>query len=123
MDIFSHGYTAKIWLYIFCGFLDAMWQTTAYWMMGAISNDPAKLAYMTGFYKSLQSAGAAGIWRADGVGVPFMNIFISTWALLVAGLLCALPMLYLRVKDTTDLEDENMYVSSRRWLKCVERSD
>jgi hypothetical protein len=49
LDIFDHGYTPRIWLYIFCGLLDAMWQTTAYWLMGAMSNDPAKLAYLTGF--------------------------------------------------------------------------
>ena len=40
-----------MWLYIFCGLLDAMWQTTAYWFMGAMSNDPAKLAHFTGFCK------------------------------------------------------------------------
>ncbi|PAV21676.1 MFS general substrate transporter [Pyrrhoderma noxium] len=108
IDIHDKNYPAHIWFYIFCGLLDAMWQTTAYWMMGAMSNDPSKLAYMAGFYKSLQSAGAAGIWRADGVSLPFMNIFISTWALLVGGLIFALPMLYYRVTDHTDLEDETI---------------
>ena len=49
LDIFDRGYTARIWLYVFCGLLDAMWQTTAYWLMGAMSNDPAKLAHLTGF--------------------------------------------------------------------------
>jgi hypothetical protein len=49
MDIYSKAYPAHIWLYIFCGLLDAMWQITAYWMMGAMSNDPAKLAYFIGF--------------------------------------------------------------------------
>jgi len=48
MDIYDKGYTGHLFLYIFCGLLDAMWQTTAYWMMGAMSNDPAKLAYFTG---------------------------------------------------------------------------
>ncbi|KAF8525090.1 MFS general substrate transporter [Hysterangium stoloniferum] len=110
MDFQDKGYPASICLYILCGMLDAMWQTAAYWMMGAMSNDPVKLAHFTGFYKSLQSAGAAGIWRADAVGLPFMNIFISTWALLAAGLIFALPMLYLRVHDTTTLEDEILYV-------------
>ncbi|THH04791.1 hypothetical protein EW145_g5258 [Phellinidium pouzarii] len=108
IDIDDKAYVPRIWFYIFCGLLDAMWQTTAYWMMGAMSNDPAKLAHLTGFYKSLQSAGAAGIWRADAVGIPYMNMFLSTWCLLVAGLLCALPMLYLRVKNHTDLEDETL---------------
>jgi hypothetical protein len=70
IDIYSHGYVGYILLYIFCGFLDSMWQTTAYWIMGAMSNDPAKLAHFAGFYKSMQSAGAAGIWRADAVKMP-----------------------------------------------------
>ncbi|KAF9552989.1 MFS general substrate transporter [Agrocybe pediades] len=107
-DIFSHGYVQRLWLYIFCGLLDAMWQTTAYWIMGAMSNDPAKLAHFIGFYKSIQSAGAAGAWRADAVKTPFMNMFISTWVLLAAGLVFTLPMIYLRVKDTTDLADETL---------------
>jgi hypothetical protein len=106
LDIFDSGYTGKIFLYIFCGILDAMWQTTAYWLMGAMSNDPAKLAYFAGFYKSIQSAGAAGMWRADAVKIPYINIFLSTWVLLVAGLVFALPMIHLRVKEHTDLEDE-----------------
>ncbi len=110
MDIYDHGYAGRIVFYIFCGILDAMWQTTAYWLMGAMSNDPSKLAFFAGFYKSLQSAAAAGIWRADAVKVPYMNIFISTWVLLVSGLVFALPMLILRVKNHTDLEDEVMYV-------------
>lgn len=106
MDFNDDGYAGRIMMYIFMGVLDAMWQTAAYWLMGAMSNDAAKLAHFAGFYKSLQSAGAAGIWRADAVGIPFMNIFISTWVLLVAGLIFALPMLHLRVKDHTELADE-----------------
>jgi len=108
IDIFDHGYAGRIWLYIFCGLLDAMWQTTAYWIMGAMSNDPAKLAHFTGFYKSIQSAGGAGAWRADAVKTPFMNMFISTWVLLVAGLVFALPMIYMRVKEHTDIIDETL---------------
>jgi len=106
IDIYDKQYVGRVWLYIFCGMLDAMWQTTAYWIMGAMSNDPAKLANLTGFYKSLQSAGAAGVWRADAVNIPYMNIFVSTWALLVGGLVCTLPMIYMRVKDHTDESDE-----------------
>ena len=39
-----------------------------------------------------------------------MNIFISTWVLLVAGLVFALPMIHSRVKEHTTAEDETMYV-------------
>jgi hypothetical protein len=108
MDIFDHGYVGRIFAYVFMGLLDAMWQTSVYWIMGAMSNDPAKLAHFAGFYKSIQSAGAAGSWRVDAVKRPFMNIFLSTWTLLVAGLIFALPMIHLRVKNHTDLEDETL---------------
>ncbi|KIP02465.1 hypothetical protein PHLGIDRAFT_79071 [Phlebiopsis gigantea 11061_1 CR5-6] len=104
-DINEPGYAARIWLYIFCGLLDSMWQTTAYWLMGAMSNNPAKLAHFTGFYKSIQSAGAAGVWRADAVGIPYMNLLLSTWVLLVAGLVFALPMIHMRVTDHSFDED------------------
>lgn len=108
MDIHDPGYVGHVWLMIFCGLLDAMWQTTAYWLMGAMSNDPSKLAVFTGFYKSIQSAGAAGVWRADAVGIPYMNIFLSSWCLTAGGLAFALPMIYIRVKNHTELEEENL---------------
>ncbi|EJT99003.1 MFS general substrate transporter [Dacryopinax primogenitus] len=108
IDFSTPGYAAYIWLYIFCGLLDSMWQTACYWFMGAMSNDPAKLAYFTGFYKSLQSAGAAGIWRVDAELLPYMNIFASTWALLLGGLFCAAPVLWIRIRDHTEMKDETL---------------
>lgn len=108
ISIETPGYAAKIVLYFFFGAVDAMWQITAYWLMGAMSNDPGKLAHFAGLYKSIQSAGAAGIWRADGVRTPYMNMFLSTWILLVVGQICVLPMICLRVKNTTDLEEETL---------------
>jgi MFS family permease len=108
IDFLDAPYVGRVFLYIGFGILDAQWQSTTYWLMGAMSNDPAKLAYFTGFYKSLQSAGAAGIWRADGVGKPYLDMFASTWALTVAGLLFCLPMIYLRVKNHTELADETV---------------
>jgi roadblock/LC7 domain-containing protein len=107
IDLHDKVYGSHVIFYIFCGLLDSMWQTAAYWMMGAMSNDPAKLAHFTGFYKSIQSAGGAGTWRADGQGLPYMTIFASTWAILTAGLVFMLPMIYMRVYDH---QEEMMYV-------------
>ncbi|KAK0449418.1 MFS general substrate transporter [Armillaria borealis] len=89
IDIYDHGYARRAWFYIFCGILDAIWQTAAYWLMGAMPNDPSKLAFFVGLYKPIQLAGAAGIWCANA-------------ALLVEGLMFALPM------DHTDLDDETI---------------
>ncbi|KAF7784813.1 hypothetical protein Agabi119p4_978 [Agaricus bisporus var. burnettii] len=107
IDILDAPYGGRIMLYIMCGILDATWQVTTYWIMGAMSNDASTLAYLTGFYKSIQSAGAAGAWAADSRKEPYMNLFVSTWVLLLAGLFFALPMIYWRVTDQTDTLDDN----------------
>ncbi|KAF8990397.1 major facilitator superfamily domain-containing protein [Cyathus striatus] len=57
--------------------------------------------------KSIQSAGAAGVWRADAVHLPFMNVFISTWVFSL--LVWCLPSHdFIRVKDHTDVTDETL---------------
>lgn len=53
MDIFDAPYGGRIMLYIMCGILDATWQVTTYWIMGAMSNDASTLAYLTGFCELL----------------------------------------------------------------------
>ncbi|KAI0075905.1 MFS general substrate transporter [Panus rudis PR-1116 ss-1] len=115
IDISDKAYIGRLWLYIFCGLLDAMWQTTVYWLMGVMTSDPAKIAHFVGFYKSIQSAGAAGVWRADGVGLPYMNIFISTWVLLAAGLTFSLPMIYLRVETKSRRQSAQPEDDSSTW--------
>ncbi|KAG2145806.1 MFS general substrate transporter [Suillus clintonianus] len=106
MDMNDPDYSAHVWLMILFGLLDSMWQTTAYWLMGAMSNDPAKLAVFAGFYKCFQSSGSAIAWRLDALRRPYMNIFVSTWVLVAAGMMCAFPLVYVRVKDHTEIDDE-----------------
>ena len=74
--------------------------------MGAISNNSRKLANFAGFYKGIQSAGAAIIWRLDGLKVPYINMFASCWVLLASSLVIALPVMLLKIKDTVPVEED-----------------
>lgn len=76
--------------------------------MGAITNNSRKLANFAGFYKGIQSAGAAIIWRLDGVKSPppYMNLFASCWVLLAGSLIIALPVMILKIKDTVPVEED-----------------
>jgi len=105
-DWHTHGYVGPMFLYMFYGFFDAAWQTTVYWYMGALTNNARKLANFAGFYKGIQSAGAAIIWRLDSNDTPFMNLFASCWALLAGGLLFALPLILTKIKDHVSLEED-----------------
>ncbi|KAF2832183.1 MFS general substrate transporter [Ophiobolus disseminans] len=101
------SYIGPMFLYMAYGFYDAAWQTCVYWFMGAISNNSRKLANFAGFYKGIQSAGAAIIWRMDGhYKVPYMSLFISCWVLLAGSLVVALPVMMLKIKDTVPIEED-----------------
>jgi hypothetical protein len=63
VDFTDSGYIGPMFLYMFYGFYDAAFQTCTYWYMGSLSNNSRKLANFAGFYKGIQSAGAAGMWR------------------------------------------------------------
>jgi len=106
MDWTSSGYVGPMFLYIFYGVYDAAWQTTVYWFMGSLTNNGRKLANYAGFYKGIQSAGAAIMWRLDGLGIPYMNEFASCWGLLVGSLLLAAPVILMRVTNHVELEED-----------------
>ncbi|GJJ78602.1 hypothetical protein EMPS_10961 [Entomortierella parvispora] len=100
---FSDGrsYVGPLFLYIFYGLNDAAWQTYIYWLMGALSNNATVLSRYAGFYKCIQSSGAAISWRINAVETPFMTELIICFALLVASIPGAL-FLCLRIKDHTE---------------------
>ncbi|KAI9826498.1 MAG: hypothetical protein M1819_007347 [Sarea resinae] len=98
------GYVGPMFLYMFYGFYDAAWQTSVYWLMGSLTNNSRKLANFAGFYKGIQSAGAAIIYRIDALKAPYMNEFASCWGLLCGSLLIALPVILLKVQDHASLE-------------------
>ncbi|KAK3656789.1 hypothetical protein LTR56_002770 [Elasticomyces elasticus] len=108
MDWTSSGYIGPMFLYIFYGVFDAAWQTSIYWFMGATTNNSRKLANFAGFYKGIQSAGAAIVWRLDGLDSPppYMNMLASCWALTAGGLLIAAPVLLMKIKDTVPVEED-----------------
>ena len=108
MDWTTSGYVGPMFLYIFYGVYDAAWQTCVYWFMGAITNNSRKLANFVGFYKGIQSAGAAIMWRLDGLDnpPPYMNMFASCWGLLAGSLVIALPVMLMKIKDTVPVEED-----------------
>lgn len=77
--------------------------------MGAISNNSRKLANFAGFYKGIQSAGAAISWRLDGYNVSYMCMFTSCWVLLAGSLVIALPVILLKIEDTVPLEEDLIF--------------
>lgn len=74
--------------------------------MGALSNSGRRSANYVGFYKGIQSAGAAVMWSLDSHKLSFKNEFISNWVLLSASLICAAPVIFLKIKDHVTVEED-----------------
>lgn len=74
--------------------------------MGAISNNSRKLANFAGFYNGIQSAGAAVIWRLDGMNTPYINLFASCRILLAGSLVITLLVILRKIKDTVPVQED-----------------
>jgi MFS family permease len=99
-------FLAPMFLYFFYGMYDAFWQTSIYWYMGALSNSGRKAANYAGFYKGIQSAGAAIFWSLDGDLTEYSTLFYSTWGVMIGSLLIAGPLIILRIQDHVSIEQD-----------------
>ncbi|KAK3343587.1 major facilitator superfamily domain-containing protein [Lasiosphaeria hispida] len=99
-------FIGPMFLMMFYGFFDAAWQTSIYWYMGALSNSGRKAANLAGFYKGIQSAGAAVFWALDGTKQPYNTMFGATWGLVTGALIFAAPVIWLKIKDTVTIEED-----------------
>lgn len=75
-------------------------------IMGALGNSGRKLANLAGFYKGLQSAGAAVMWSLDEKKLPYMNEYASNFGLLCGSILIAVPVVFFKIKDSVPVEDD-----------------
>ncbi|KAJ1550888.1 hypothetical protein HK405_015652, partial [Cladochytrium tenue] len=100
------NYGGPFVLYMFYGLYDAAWQTFVYWLMGSLTNSGRKLANYAGFYKGIQSAGSAIMWRLDALKMTYKAEFFSSWFLLVGALLVAVPVVLTKVKEHAPRADD-----------------
>ncbi|MCO5570744.1 hypothetical protein L7F22_024472 [Adiantum nelumboides] len=107
-------------LYFSYGFLDAMFQTLCYWVIGALTNDARMLSRYSGFYKGVQSAGAAVAWYTDNKGVSYLGELILNWSLMTASFPLLIALLAIAVDDTTLPVPSDKIESPQKPAKSVE---
>lgn len=67
--------------------------------MGSLSNNSATLSHYSGWYKSIQSAAAAIVWRLDGLKVSYKSMYLSTWIILVVCVLSSFWVVFTKVEE------------------------
>lgn len=97
--------TGPIFLYIFYGAYDALWQSFSYWLIGTESNSASRAAILVGMYKTLQAAGAAMAFRLNAQHLSAMGQLIMDWVLCIASLIIVLPTV-LTVSNHTEVEEQ-----------------
>ncbi|KAJ1019908.1 hypothetical protein NDA16_004189 [Ustilago loliicola] len=88
---------------------DAFYQGLAYWIMGAITNDPFELARFAGMYKAVQSAGAAVAFALDATEVPYMSEIGSVFGLMLLSYPFAAMVIW-GIRDTNYEVEKQVYV-------------
>ncbi|OWM75499.1 UNC93-like protein 1 [Punica granatum] len=106
------GFAGPFVLYFSYGLLDAMFQSMVYWVIGALADDSETLSRYSGFYKGVQSAGAAVAWQVDTHKVSFLNQLIINWSLTTVSYPLLLVLVMLAVKDEEEPAKEAALTST-----------
>ncbi|KAK8963750.1 UNC93-like protein 1 [Platanthera guangdongensis] len=93
------SYAGPFVLYFSYGLLDAMFQSLCYWVIGALADDTETLSRYSGFYKGVQSAGAAAAWQVDEHKTPLVSQLIVSWGLTTVSYPLLALLVILAVKD------------------------
>ncbi|KAL6017209.1 hypothetical protein ACNR9Z_004966 [Candidozyma auris] len=108
IDFHDGAYIGPMFLYMCYGLFDAIFQSYIFWILGTFSNNPKKVALYASFYKSLQSAFNAIVWRLDAQHTPFMHMFASSWALSAGTMVIAAPCVFFMITEHTAAEDDDI---------------
>lgn len=100
----SRIYVGPMFLYIFYGMYDALWQGYCYWIIGATSNSTAVAAVLVGAYKTFQATGGAMAWRINALKVASLSQLGMNWGLSIGALIIAIPMVW--TVSTTNMHTE-----------------
>ncbi|VAH40561.1 unnamed protein product [Triticum turgidum subsp. durum] len=92
-------YAGPFLLYFSYGLMDAIFQSLIYWIIGALANDTQILSRYVGFYKGVQSAGAAVAWQVDTHKTSLLSQLIVNWGLCTVSYPLLAVLVLLAVKD------------------------
>ena len=67
--------------------------------MCSLSNNSATLSYYSGWYKSIQSAAAAIVWRLGGLKISYRSMFLSTWIILIVIILTTFFVSWAKMRE------------------------
>ncbi|KAF4347763.1 hypothetical protein F8388_024784 [Cannabis sativa] len=99
-------------LYFSYGLLDAMYQSMVYWIIGTLADDSETLSRYVGFYKGVQSAGAAIAWQVDTHKVSFLSQLIVNWSLTTVSYPLLVILVFFAVKDGNKSEEGDAKVGT-----------
>ncbi|TQN71792.1 UNC93-like protein [Colletotrichum shisoi] len=106
--------TGPIFLYIFYGAYDSLWQSYCYWLMGTQSNSTGRAAVLVGAYKAFQAAGGAMAWRINAQHTSAMTQLAMNWGLSIGSLVLALPTVLAVTKSTSVTEEAGAEAPSEK---------
>lgn len=98
--------TGPMFLYIFYGSYDALWQGFCYWLIGTESNSTARAAVLVGAYKTFQATGGAMAWRINALHTSPMTQLGMNWGLSMGALAIVLPTVWTVTMTTVVPEAE-----------------
>lgn len=110
IDCSDQSYIGAVVIYMLYAAQYGMFQNLVLWILGTLSNDPAKSGAMAGLFVGLLSAGTAVSFGVDATAPPYENENAAWFSMAT---LCWPILTYIAwtcVKDTNYLEEDSVVV-------------
>jgi hypothetical protein len=98
-------FVGPMFLYIFYGMYDALWQGFCYWIIGATRNSAGVAAVLVGAYKLFQATGGVMAWRINTLNCPALTQLKMNWGLSIGALLIAILMVWTVTETSTHVDE------------------
>ncbi|XP_058085018.1 UNC93-like protein 1 [Magnolia sinica] len=119
----GNDYAGPFVLYFSYGLLDAMFQSTVFWVMGALADDSMTLSRYSGFYRGWQSAGAAVAWQLDARKTSLLRQVVVNWSQMTVAYPLLILLILLAVKDEDGKVDVEAAVTTLKPSSPPEREE
>ncbi|OQV05104.1 hypothetical protein CLAIMM_09897 [Cladophialophora immunda] len=101
LDVYSHGYGAKAFLFVMYGYMDGSYITYLSWFFGALSNDVKVLSVFVSMLTFWSSACQIVAYTMDYHHLSTRFMFGSSWFTMAIGPPFLLPIIMFWMKETT----------------------
>ncbi|EXJ80501.1 hypothetical protein A1O1_08646 [Capronia coronata CBS 617.96] len=122
VDWSDSDFVSAFFLFMLTWVASNLWQYIMMYFLGAITNDPVRLAHYAGIYRGFLAAGEALLFGLDSIGIPYIKEAGGIFAFYGSGCLICFWLGWYHIEDTMYFKEDHVVVPNHIIHEIVDNS-